>query len=291
MPAEVICHVNYIARDEKAHPGIAFLDRTYNLFPDDLYADDPDDESWQPENNNNDDDDDYDDELSFDDQQLAGVNNDYDENADDEDNPNPIIQIHDDNNNPITPIIPNNNNNVIPIINPIHVEIQNQQYNNNHAFEGNANNNQILPFDDVDANQNQPFDEVNDNADEENNEVDGNANEENENNVNIEMAQEIKELEQEIHEREELRNRLHQAMDDRYGARTGRYNLRAQRPRDYGHHLHTMMSSAMFTQYNVKKGIMKFKEKGIHAVQSELKQLHDREVIIPRSPGELTKEQ
>lgn len=32
MPAEVIRHVNYVSRDEKAHPGIAFLDRAYNIF-------------------------------------------------------------------------------------------------------------------------------------------------------------------------------------------------------------------------------------------------------------------
>jgi hypothetical protein len=192
------------------------------------------------------------------------VNDDYDEIDDAEDNPNPIIQIHDVNNNPIIPNNPNDNNdnnNLIPIIN--------QQYNDDNAFEENANNKQILTFDDVDANQNQPFDEVDDIADEENSEINENADEENENHANIEMAQAKNELEQEIHEREELRNRLHQAMDDQYGARTGRYNLRARRPRNYGHHLHTMMSSAIFTPYNVKKGIIKFKEKGIHAVQNE----------------------
>lgn len=76
--------------------------------------------------------------------------------------------------------------------------------------------------------------------------------------------------------------RYQDMMDQRYGKCTGRYDLRARRPRDYSH-MHTLLSSAIFTQYSIKKGLKKFGKKGVNAVQSELKQLHDRSVLLPKS--------
>ena len=49
---------------------------------------------------------------------------------------------------------------------------------------------------------------------------------------------------------------------------------------------HTMLS-----QYGLKKGLRLFGEDGEAAVTKELQQLHDREVLEPNHPNELTKEQ
>ena len=69
-----------------------------------------------------------------------------------------------------------------------------------------------------------------------------------------------------------------------------RYNLRAQRPRDYAH-LHTTLAHTVMTQYSMKKGIAEFGEDGVEAVLSELKQLHDRKVLEPKAAGDLTREE
>ena len=90
--------------------------------------------------------------------------------------------------------------------------------------------------------------------------------------------------------REDLQQRLREEMDRKYGERSGRYDLRARRPRDYGH-MNTTLSSTIFTQYSMKKGLEKFKEAGVKAVKSELKQLHDRDVLLPRSSRDLSKRQ
>ena len=77
-------------------------------------------------------------------------------------------------------------------------------------------------------------------------------------------------------------------MDQRYGPRT-RENLRPRRPRDYDH-LHPMFGTVM-TQYHVNKGLKEFGVRGTEAVLAELKQLHVRKVIVPRSVNELTQEE
>lgn len=79
-------------------------------------------------------------------------------------------------------------------------------------------------------------------------------------------------------------------MDQKYGARTGAYNLRARKPRDYGH-LHTTLEHTCMTQFSVKKGIKEFGQAGIDAVLSEMKQLDDRNVIVPCAQNTLTREE
>jgi Reverse transcriptase (RNA-dependent DNA polymerase)/Zinc knuckle len=85
---------------------------------------------------------------------------------------------------------------------------------------------------------------------------------------------------------------LDDEMDAQYGPRTGRYDLRPRKPREYGH-LHTTMSSdlssTVLTQYSMNKGLKVFGDKGIQAVLNELRQLHDRNVIIPVESESLSK--
>jgi len=76
-------------------------------------------------------------------------------------------------------------------------------------------------------------------------------------------------------------------MDRRYGPRNSTYDLRPRRPRDYSH-LFTTISHNVLTQYNFKKGIEIFGQEGVAAVVSELKQLHDREVMEPMHPSDLS---
>ena len=79
-------------------------------------------------------------------------------------------------------------------------------------------------------------------------------------------------------------------MDERYGRRLGKYNLRARKPRDYSH-LHATLESIAMTQHSVRKGLRIFGEAGVDAVLKELTQLYDREVIRPRSKDEMTDEE
>jgi hypothetical protein len=78
-------------------------------------------------------------------------------------------------------------------------------------------------------------------------------------------------------------------MDEQYGARLSTHNLRPRKPRDYGH-LHTTLEHTVMTQYSVNKGIQIFGDAGIDAVTQELKQLHDRKVIIPVMTSSMSKE-
>jgi hypothetical protein len=87
------------------------------------------------------------------------------------------------------------------------------------------------------------------------------------------------------------------AMDQRYGNRQHNYGLRPRKLRDYGH-MHTMthgtdpvLHETMMTQYSLKKGMQMFGDRAVKAVLSELRQLHDRKVMIPVMAHELTYEQ
>ena len=76
-------------------------------------------------------------------------------------------------------------------------------------------------------------------------------------------------------------------MDEKYGMRTSSYDLRPRHPRDYSH-LFATTNHYIMSQYSLKKGIQMFGEKGVDAVMSELKQLHDRRVIEPIYPSDIT---
>eukprot|EP00957_Ditylum_brightwellii_P001556 121820-Ditylum_brightwellii.AAC.1 len=51
------------------------------------------------------------------------------------------------------------------------------------------------------------------------------------------------------------------------------------------------MVATLLTQYHVSKGLKVFGQKGADAVLKELKQLHDRVVMDPKNPDEMTKDE
>ena len=63
-------------------------------------------------------------------------------------------------------------------------------------------------------------------------------------------------------------------MDMQYGPRTGTYNLRARKPRDYGH-LHTTLEHIAMTQYTTERGLKEFDNNSVQAVAKEMQQPHD----------------
>ena len=84
---------------------------------------------------------------------------------------------------------------------------------------------------------------------------------------------------------------IEQQMDAMYGPRTDHYNLRARKPRDYGHLHSTTLEHTAMTQFTMERGIKEYGEKGVQAVAKEMKQLHDREVLEPKDPNEMTREE
>ena len=91
-------------------------------------------------------------------------------------------------------------------------------------------------------------------------------------------------------------NALDADMDARYGPRRHQYNLRQRRARDYGFtntniDNNDKLTSTIFTQYSLKKGIKVFGNAGTTAVIKELKQLHVRAAIKPVHKHTLTSEQ
>jgi len=91
-------------------------------------------------------------------------------------------------------------------------------------------------------------------------------------------------------------------MDERYGARNGRYNLRPRRERNADGYNAILFNTSpvqeggyiqgfTLTQYNVKQGLKIFGKAGELAVSTELEQVHSRKVIEPKHPHELTNQE
>ena len=68
------------------------------------------------------------------------------------------------------------------------------------------------------------------------------------------------------------------------------HNLRPKAPRDYKH-AHVTIENIVMTQHSIKKGLKLYGEAGAEAVVSEMQQLHDRDVIEPKSANMLTNEE
>jgi hypothetical protein len=80
-------------------------------------------------------------------------------------------------------------------------------------------------------------------------------------------------------------------MDHRYGPRSGRYELRPRKPRDYSHLFVEVDAPLATPQMNMHQGLRLFGEAGVEAVRSEMQQLHDRKVMAVRKASELTIQQ
>ena len=92
----------------------------------------------------------------------------------------------------------------------------------------------------------------------------------------------------------ELQNELQTEMDTKYGPRTTEWNMRPRRAPDYEHLMmnrDTTLVHTVLSQYTMKKGIQKFGTAGVDAVLRELKQLHDRKVMIPKTGSSMSREE
>jgi Reverse transcriptase (RNA-dependent DNA polymerase) len=78
-------------------------------------------------------------------------------------------------------------------------------------------------------------------------------------------------------------------MAGRYGGHPRREGLRPQKQRDFGPMYD--FQDTVLTQYGVKQGLKKFGKPGEDAVTVELKQLHDRDVIVPVHADDLTRQE
>jgi hypothetical protein len=80
-------------------------------------------------------------------------------------------------------------------------------------------------------------------------------------------------------------------MELKYGPRYNKHGLRPHRPRNYDHSMffeHTMHRVIAMTQHIMQKGLKKFGNPGIKAVLSELKQLHEKNVLAPKKGDDLS---
>ena len=68
------------------------------------------------------------------------------------------------------------------------------------------------------------------------------------------------------------------------------HDLQPRKPCNY-RHLHGNLEQMALTQYNVKKGLKLFGEAGAKAVITEMQQLHEQEVIVPKHANMLTQEE
>jgi len=236
--------------------GLAFADRNGTpLINDD--DDDSDDESWHPDDA--DDSSDSDDENSDDDNNNNNNNVDSDADEDPVPNENPI---------PIAGV-----NDVTNDAEVQDVEVQDEPESENEPESEDEPESEVDDVDDDVEDEETPG-EANENTPEADSEIGS---------QNIIDPQGYRPSEQE--------QAIIREMTEKYGARppNNKYGLRTRRPRDYGHANATLEAITM-TQYSMKKGIKVFGEPGVTAVLDELKQLHDRKVLEPKSGANLTRE-
>jgi hypothetical protein len=82
---------------------------------------------------------------------------------------------------------------------------------------------------------------------------------------------------------------LDREMQEKYGPRNERYDMRLRREPDYSHlFANTHEDEPLATpQMSMKKGLKVFGEDGVEAVKKEMLQLHERKVMEPKHATEL----
>ncbi len=284
MPADVITRIHRLSRRPLALETIEFADRTGVLLDDLDNAHDDDD--YDPDDDDDADSDDEDNEPDNDvnDVNIAGVNNENDVVDDDGADDEALIALNDANNM------------------ELEMDIELAAANESYELGDDAN----APHE-LGDNANAPHELGNDGHVDFQDELTAAANEPNELGDDG-HAEEAKEAEEEGDDVEPID--VAARMDANYGPRTGQYDLRARKPRDYSH-LHTTLDNdngnvvtldnimplddldftletTAFTQHSVRKGLRLFGDRGIDAVIKELTQLHDRGVLEPKDADELT---
>ena len=95
-----------------------------------------------------------------------------------------------------------------------------------------------------------------------------------------------------VEDEEDLHNALECSMDEQYDTHTGTYDLHPWHARDCSH-LHAAIAGSecnanrtfeemVMTQHTMKKGLEIFWEARVEAVLTEMKQLHDHNVMEPK---------
>jgi hypothetical protein len=209
MPADVIDRVHTLVRRQNAALGITFADRTGQTL-DDPEDDDSDDESYDPDDDNGDSDDDDGDSSDDDD---GNDDNGADEAAPDE---------------PIANIAGVNDDQQIAGVNNEQVDEQDEQ-------DDASNGHEEIENEEIDEPLN-----VEEDDDEEDNEDEG---------IEGDHTPLVETVHDEMVVEDETiddNNQIEQEMDDKYGARSGKYNIRDRKapvkPRDYGYQHATLES-------------------------------------------------
>jgi Reverse transcriptase (RNA-dependent DNA polymerase) len=291
MPHEVIDRVRRMARQQKANRGLVFLDRNKQPFTDDIdddltppddddEEDDEDDESYHPDDEDSDgQDSDSGSDSSSDSGSDSGSDSESDSGSDSGS------------------------------------EVGSEAGSDpDSGSDRDVDEDDVLVVETVDEDEEDDADGIN--ADEEDRSVDvDDASGEDRSVGGDDVGGEDRSVASDEGPTEDL---LANDMDNRYGARTGHYSLRARKPRSYGHlhstvhveasaHVAEPMTPEPMTnstptgddergslatpQMSMKRGLKLFGEDGVSAVGAEIKQLHDRAVMKPATATELTFEQ
>ncbi len=301
MPQEVIDRVHNLARRARANRNLLFADRNGDaLLLDNDDSDDDDDEDYDPADDDDDDDDDDNDnddmapienEHEFVEQILNpagaggvpagvgandyGVENDAPEPENEDDN-----EYGADNDAPESDVDDSADD-----------ANDNDEYGaDNDAPENDYDDStdDAKDNDEYDADNDAPENDNDDSADDANEATDDDANDPGEiPGVNLTGGYDANEDPGETtgvaHDYETTE--IQQAMDAKYGQRSGERNLRPRKEPNYDH-LHTTVDASVehicMTQFSVKKGLKEFGQQGTDAVIAEMRQLEDRDVIEPK---------
>jgi hypothetical protein len=259
MPADVVQRVGRLSRRPLGLTALEFADRAGVPLVENDVGDDDDNEI--NDNDDNNDDYEYFDPDADDDDMIAGV--DHDDFGDDV--TVTVEQIRDDN----LAIVDNVNNLELEL------ELEMDMDDNGTVADGVNADNVIEPnIDDA---------EVNALADvpEEPPAIAPNEDDEVDEDDDVDVQMDAPNEDDGVDEDDDVEIDVDAQMDAAYGPRTGKYDLRARKPRDYGH-LHVTLESIAMTQHGIRKGLKLFGEAGVAAVTKELVQLHERGVVEPK---------
>jgi hypothetical protein len=254
MPAEVIERVPQLADQGNAPEGLSFADRT-GIDP--HAGDGENDADWDPDIEGDDD------EVPLLADDIAGVI-DPDENDSGDEN---VAGNEDENDE-------NENENL------------SEDENDENENKNDENENEIDENETENENENENLQNINETDENENRQ---NRQNENENeNENEEHATAGDETEDKIADTaEDHADNAEATTNQKYGSRDTNHNLSPRKPRNYSH-IHATLEGIALTQHAIERGLKLFGEAGTHAVLQELKQLHDRNVVEPKTFHDLS---
>ena len=259
MPGEVIERVHAMARRQKANPGLVFMDRIGEAGPTmDDDEDDLDDETYNPSDSDNDNHDNSDNEShddDSDDETHGPSDNDNDSHSDNESHNVDDIDgsdNHEDNSDDDGSHNDDNNHdegNTEPVSVVPHVKVETEVIGVGIAEDGEINptadelDGEIPGVDAADGSETEPLNPTN----------------------------------EEIFDPEAAQLEMEKQMNEKYGVRSGAYNLRRRKKRQYNFANTGVVENNLATpQMSMKQGIKTFGEAGVLAVKKELQQLHYR---------------